>query len=125
MINITVPVPPSANRWHRRVGRATVLSKEAKLYTAALRVTVLADLSRAATRVVCPVFPSEPLRVEIHWFRARKAGDVDKRGAIMLDALQGLIYGDDGQIADYRIVRHDSQPGQARMVVTVTPIGAA
>ena len=34
-----------------------------------------------------PMYATEALKVEIHWYRHRKAGDVDKRGAILLDAL--------------------------------------
>ena len=48
---------------------------------------------------------------------------MDKRGGILLDALQGLAYANDSQIVDYRIVRDDSQPKSPRMVVTITPMG--
>jgi hypothetical protein len=111
---LTVPVPPSANEWHRHVGGRVLLSSVARKYLKALPA-LLPDVQ--------PI--DGPLKVEIRWFRARKAGDVDKRGAILLDALQGIAYGNDSQIADYRIVRDDSQPKAARMVVTITPVREA
>jgi Holliday junction resolvase RusA-like endonuclease len=111
-LTLTVPVPPSANRWHRHVGRRVLLSADARAYL------------RALPSHLPPMTPlAGPLRVEIRWCRARKAGDVDKRGAILLDALQGLAYADDSQIADYRIWRDDSQPASPCMVVTLTPLG--
>jgi Holliday junction resolvase RusA-like endonuclease len=111
---LTVPVPPSANEWHRHVGRRVLLSAAARKYVKALPAHLPA---------LQPF--TGPIRVEIRWYRARKAGDVDKRGGILLDALQGLAYANDSQIVDYRIVRDDSQPKQARMVVTITPIPEA
>lgn len=111
---LTVPVPPSANEWHRHVGNRVLLSSAARKYVKGLAQHI-PDV---------PPFTG-PIRVEIRWYRARRAGDVDKRGGILLDALQGLAYDNDSQIADYRIVRDDSQPKQARMVVTITPMGEA
>jgi Holliday junction resolvase RusA-like endonuclease len=109
---LTVPVPPSANEWHRHVGSRVLLSSAARKYVKGLAQHI-PDM---------PPFTG-PIRVEIRWYRARRAGDVDKRGGILLDALQGLAYANDSQIADYRIVRDDSQPKAARMVVTITPLG--
>jgi Holliday junction resolvase RusA-like endonuclease len=100
-----------------------VLSDEAKAYTLEITARMADVFSRARPRVVAPAFRTETLRVEIRWYRKQRSGDVDKRGAILLDALQGLAYTDDRQIADYRIVRDDSQPKQARMVVTIQPMG--
>ena len=115
---LTVPVPPSANRWHRnyRGQRKPVRSDEAKAYVANLGLILHAQGWRGEP------FTGD-VRVEIRWYRARKSGDTDKRGAILCDALEKLVYVNDNQIADYRIVRDDSQPKQARMVVTITPMG--
>lgn len=122
-LTLELPVPPSANRWHRKFRNRTVLSEEARAYTAILHATVTLAFSAGRPRIVAPAFRTETLRVEIRWYRKQRMGDVDKRGAILLDALQGLAYVDDKQIADYRIVRDDSQPKQARMVVTIQPMG--
>jgi hypothetical protein len=111
MITLTVPVPPSANEWHRHVGNRVLLSSVARKYVKALPAFVPDMQPLTGT-----------LKLEIRWYRARKAGDVDKRGAILLDALQGLAYANDSQIADYRIIRDDSQPKQARMVVTISEV---
>ena len=122
---LELPVPPSANRWHRKYRNRTVLSDEARQYTDDITAIMAQTFSRSRPRVVAPAFRTEALKVEIRWFRKQRMGDVDKRGAILLDALQGLAYTDDKQIADYRIVRDDSQPKAARMVVTITPMGEA
>lgn len=111
---LTVPVPPSANRWHRHVGQRVLLSSEARAYLKALP---------AHLPGLQPI--DGPIRVDIRWVRERRSGDVDKRGAILLDALQGLAYHDDSQVADYRIWRDDSERESPRMVVTITPLGDA
>ena len=124
-LTLELPVPPSANRWHRKFRNRTVLSDEAKAYTQDITALMANLFSRSRPRVVAPAFRTETLKVEIRWYRKQRSGDVDKRGAILLDALQGLAYVDDKQIADYRIVRDDSQPKHARMVVTIQPIKEA
>ena len=113
-MTITVPVPPSANRWHRNVGGRMLLSSEARKYLAALPAIV------APQRVT--LTSGTDLRVDVVWYRESKRGDVDKRGAILLDALQGIAYTNDAQIADYRIRRDDSDRRNPRMVVTITPL---
>ena len=113
MITFTVPVPPSANRWHRHVGHRAILSTEARHYLATLPAIAYLQGARPVTGDVA---------VSIVWFRARKAGDTDKRGGILLDALQGVAYVDDSQVADYRIVRDDSDRTNPRMVVTIAPL---
>ena len=110
-VTLTVPVPPSANEWHRHVGKRVLLSSVARKY-----------LREINSRFQHLTPMAGPLRLSIVWYRARKAGDVDKRGAILLDALQGLAYENDSQIADYRIVRDDSEPKAARMVVTISQL---
>jgi hypothetical protein len=116
-------VPPAYNRTTRIFRNRAVTSSDARDYADALGAIVMEQFSRCRPRIVCPAFRTEPLRVEIRWYRKTRAGDVDKRGALLLDALQGLAFTNDKQICDYRIVRDDSQPKAARMVVTITPMG--
>jgi len=56
--------------------------------------------------------------VSVRWFRERKTGDVDKRGAVLLDALQGIAYDNDSQIRSYSIERFEDKD-DPRMEVTI------
>ena len=111
-VTLTVHVPPSANQWHRVVRGRPVLSRLARLYTGAVQLSALAQ---HAGKIEAPT----EIDVEIVWYRARKSGDVDKRGAVLLDALQGICYDNDSQIRRYSIERNDSDPKNARMEVTL------
>lgn len=115
MSRLTIPVPPSANAWHRVVNGRPILSAEARAYTGA--VTLLA-LRQGARRIQAPT----EIAVDIVWYRARKSGDVDKRGAIALDALQGVCFDNDSQIKRYSIERRDDDPKNPRMELTITPV---
>ncbi len=114
-MKLTLHVPPSANRWHRVVNGRPILSREAREYTNAAE---LHAMSQRVTKIPAPT----DIAVNITWYRARKSGDVDKRGAVLLDALQGIAFDNDSQIARYTIARDDSDPKQSRMEVTITPI---
>lgn len=111
---LTVHVPPSANRWHRVVRGRPILSRMARLYTNAVALSAIAQ---GVNKIDAPT----EIDVEIVWYRARKSGDVDKRGAVLLDALQGICYDNDSQIRRYSIERRDDDPRNARMEVTITP----
>lgn len=61
--------------------------------------------------------PTE-IDVEIVWYRAQRSGDVDKRGAILLDALQGIAFDNDSQIRSYFILREEDK-ANPRMEITI------
>lgn len=58
------------------------------------------------------------LTVTIIWYRSRKAGDLDNRVKVVLDAMNGLCYDDDKQIRRLTIERVDGQK-PAGMHVTI------
>lgn len=76
-----------------------------------------------------PIFPDEPLTVVVVWRRTRKAGDLDKRLGVLLDALQswtdskGLrhpgVYENDAQIVQIWARRCDEHPELAPGTVRV------
>lgn len=115
-MKITLEVPPSANRWWRNVGGRVVLSKDARLYKQA------AALSALAQGVRTPL--TGPVALSIAWYRARKSGDLDKRLGVLLDALQGVAYLNDGQIVELHATRHDD-PSHPRVEVTLSLSEAA
>lgn len=114
VVRLTVHVPPSANEWHRVVKGRPILSRAARLYT---KGVALSALAQNVGKIEAPT----EIDVSIVWYRARKSGDVDKRGAILLDALQGVCFDNDAQIRRYSIERRDDDPKNPRMEVTLTP----
>lgn len=106
MITLTLPVPPSANDWHRSI---VVRGQVRVILTAAARKYTASVVNLAFAQGVKTIKAPTEIIVHINWYRARKAGDIDKRGAIMLDALQGIAYDNDSQIALYTIERFEDK----------------
>lgn len=111
-MTITLPPPPSANRYWRNFRGRTVVSGEAKAYKDAA-----AWLARAAGM-------DEPLTgnvaLTVRWYRERKAGDLSNRLKILEDALQGVAYVNDSQIVRIVAERYDDKRNP-RVEVEVTP----
>ena len=110
-IALILPVPPTGNRAvrHVRNGRHYVPAEVADYYRSC-------QLFGRARRI-------EPIRdgevvVSIAWYRSRKAGDIDGRTKVLLDALQGIAYTNDRQVAELHITRHDGDH-EARIEVRV------
>lgn len=112
MIEITLPTPPSANRYWRTYRGRTVVSEDAKIYK-----TTVGWLARAAV--------TEPLRgdvsVTLNWHRPARRGDLDNVAKVTLDALQGIVYDNDSQIVELHAYRHDDKDNP-RMVVRVAEV---
>ena len=107
-IRLTLPEPPSANRWWRRAGTRTHLSNEARAYKA-----------RVAEDHKCVATLDGPVMVSLAWYRSRRSGDLDKRLGVLLDALQGVGYASDSQIVALHATRHEDK-GHPRVEVTIT-----
>ncbi|HZI06723.1 MAG TPA: RusA family crossover junction endodeoxyribonuclease [Archangium sp.] len=91
-IRLTLPYPPSANTyWKPSRGRGLVPSDEAGQYKAAV-----AAIAKAAG--VLPLVG--PVRLTLRAFRPRRVGDLDNVRKVLLDALQGWAYLDDGQVSE-------------------------
>lgn len=113
-VQIVAPVPPSANRWWRNWKGRMVLSTEARNYKVAIKALTTAWAARAGVAM-----QEGPIAIEIHWYRAIKKGDLDKRLGVMLDALQGSIYVNDDQIVRLLATRQDDKANpRVRVVVT-------
>lgn len=114
-----MPEPVSTNRlWRRgrtRAGRAVTVKSQ----RAAMDQEAAAWLfSRCA-----PLGGDVALRAL--WVRSRRSGDVDNRLKAMLDALKGVAYGDDAQVARLTIERTDEFPAAPGLYVLVEPAGAS
>lgn len=97
---LELPEPPSANRWWRMAHGRMHRSHEAADYMTMLREH--ARVSGAA------LFPSPvELSIVVVWRRERKAGDLDKRLGVLLDAMQ--TWTDKSGIEHPGIYDNDSQ----------------
>ena len=97
-IQLELPEPPSANVYWRKYRNRITRSGQAKGYLARVRAICLSD----------SILPLKgDVDVELVWYRSRKAGDVDNRIKICLDALKGFCYADDKQVRKVSIERID------------------
>lgn len=110
---LSLPEPPSSNRYWRHARGRTYLSADALAY----RETVSAKYAASCT-LDAVAFPDEPIVVCFTWYRGRRAGDLDNRVKQLLDALQGLAYTDDAQIVELHAYREDA-PRRGRLDVTM------
>jgi len=107
-LRLTLPEPPSANRWWRRAGTHVHLSNEARAY------------KKQATEDHKGMTPLDgPVCVSLAWYRSRRSGDLDKRIGVILDALQGIAYRNDAQIVWLEASRHEDKTNP-RVEATIT-----
>lgn len=110
-ITLTLPYPPSVNRIWERGGHGVYKSFQ---YRAFLEEVAL--IARAAQ--VEPIYKPAQVRLTAHVFRPRKTGDLDNRLKATLDALEGVLYENDAQIAEIHAYLRDDKH-DPRIVVTV------
>jgi crossover junction endodeoxyribonuclease RusA len=108
---LTLPEPPSANRYWRIYRGRAVVSAEAKAYKA----TVHDEARRAGYR---PFGPDVRVKVSLYWYRAKRMGDLDNRIKVTLDALRGVLYADDKQVVVIHAERIE-RPREGRLFVMV------
>ena len=113
--SVILPLPPSVNHYYVNTGRGgRALSQEARDYKAAAELAVYrAHLVRYAG----------PVAVTLHVYRERKAGDLDNRVKLTLDALNGHAWVDDAQVVEIHAYRHDDA-ANPRVEVEVRPVEA-
>lgn len=107
-MNLTLPYPPSANRYWRVFRGRAVKSQEARGYQLAVQ------LKNAGTRPL-----TVPVRVTLEVHRPAKRGDLDNSIKVLLDALKGIAFVDDSQVCALNVFRHEATPKTARVEVTV------
>ena len=112
-MTLTLPVPPSANRYWRTVHGRPVKSREARAYRG-LVWTAVAQQARARAVIV----GDAPVCVTARWYRGRKSGDLDNRLKVLLDALKGLAYRDDKQVVELHAYRGEDRR-HPRVEVTI------
>lgn len=96
-VTLTLPVPPSANKYWIYARNRVMTSPEARAYKDAVRLLTRIDMI------------SGPVAVNVSVYRPAKRGDLDNYLKIMLDALQGVLYEDDRQITEIHAFRYDDK----------------
>ena len=90
-MELSLPLPPSANHYYRRVGRATLISRAGREYRTGVKAALLAMGAPSVTgplTVLVTVYPPD-----------RRRRDLDNLLKCLLDSLQhGGLYRDDSMI---------------------------
>lgn len=109
-LTLTLPWPPSANRYWRHNRGIIHRSENAVNY---IEVVGGICLEKRIRPVECPV------AVSIQAYRPARRGDLDNSLKVTLDSLRGFAYKDDIQIIELHAYRHDDKD-DPRVVVTIT-----
>ena len=114
--SVILPLPPSVNHYLVGTGRGgKALTPEARNWIAAAELAIYhAHLVRYAG----------PVAVTMHVYRERKAGDLDNRIKLTLDALNGHAWADDAQVVELHAYRRDdaANPRVEVEIRTVTEV---
>ncbi len=111
-VNLILPMPPSANRYWRVDRRGfTFVSPEAKKYKQAV-----ADMADAGVLIYSEI--SVTLKV----FRPQRSGDLDNKLKCLIDAMQGVVFANDGQIVEIHAYRYEDKH-RPRVEVEVKVLG--
>jgi len=118
-MKLTLPEPPSANRYWRHAKGRTYLSAEALAYRdAVLRAWASAKTTQRLLRKTGLRRMVGPISFTFTWYRGRKSGDLDNRTKQLCDALRGYAYEDDSQIVELHAYRVD-RPRNPGVEVTI------
>jgi crossover junction endodeoxyribonuclease RusA len=99
-LRITLPYPPSANRYWRAVNGRVLISSEARNYKR--HVVSLARVARWQ-----PIKGDVVLDVTV--YRPQRSGDLDNRLKVAIDAVRGVLFGDDKQVAEIHAYRREDK----------------
>ena len=97
MISVELPWPPSVNNYWRHTSRGHYISPEGKKFKRAVQI-MLSNYRPSESRisVLIEAYPPD-----------RRGRDLDNIQKALLDSMQGLLFRDDSQIDDLRIVRRE------------------
>lgn len=97
---IEMPLPPSANRYWRYTSTGVYVSEEAENYKAGVALRARCTNMRPYTG---------PVALYIHVYRQQARGDLDNYAKVLCDSLNGCAYGDDSQVVELHMFRHDDK----------------
>jgi crossover junction endodeoxyribonuclease RusA len=112
-VTLTLPYPPSANRYWRTVSGRILISREGRRYR---------EIVCGLVRRGCVLRGRLCVTVQAHQPDLRRR-DLDNLGQAVLDALEAAeVYDDDSQIDDLRFVRAGVDRKNPRVVVEVVEL---
>ena len=116
MIRLSLPEPPSANRYWRRAGTHLHRSSEADRYIREVKAAVaFAGITQIRGAV----------ELRFVWYRRKRIGDLSNRIKVLEDALQWGAFADDGKVRRLVCEMCDDEPTHARVEVLVIPFVAS
>ncbi len=101
---LTLPFPPSSNRYWRNFRGRVVKSQEARDYQQA--VSCLANVGASNG---FPTLLTGAVGLQLNFYRPQRRGDLDNRVKILVDALQGIAYSNDSQVSELHAFLHDDK----------------
>ena len=109
---VELPYPPSVNRYYRRVGPRTLISREGRRYREQVEQVLRArgtELLIGDLHMIVHLYPPDARR-----------RDLDNVQKALWDALQhGGLYQDDGQIKQLEAHMYEPMPPNGLAIVTV------
>jgi crossover junction endodeoxyribonuclease RusA len=111
-VSLVLPMPPSANRYWRTYRNVVVVSDEARAYKTGVK---------ESAKEQGAFILSGPVAVYVDVYRSRKAGDLDNRLKVALDALKGVAFEDDAQVVEIHARRFDDK-NNGRIEITIETI---
>lgn len=116
-VEIVLPLPPSTNNLYRNVpGKGRVLNKQGREYKQNARMLAMGAR---------PTFIQGDVRLALAvYFPNRRRRDLSNTLKIIEDALKGITYADDSQVARIELTRYYDN-ANPRAVVTVESYRAA
>lgn len=112
-MKVTLPYPPSANRYWKIGNNRVYVSDEARSYKQDVCFRLIANRLTTATGDVA---------LTVRLFRPQKSGDLDNRLKVLLDAMQGVVYETDKQVTEIHAYRHDDKKNP-RVEVEIKVLG--
>ena len=117
-MRLTLPFPPSANRYWRTTRKGRVYKAEdARDYTHAVRS---AELVQRLPGGPPPLGPGRRVGLRAVFYFPSLRGDLDNRIKVLLDALQGVAYADDKQVFELH-ARRELDRENPRVEIDVHP----
>lgn len=138
MIELTLPIPPSANRYwrtftprgHKRA--LVVVSEEARAYKADIAAMAMISKVRplqGRVSLTVRLYPSRPLdwkrrasKDALGWDDTVRCIDLDNALKVLIDALKGIAYGDDSWVRIIHAERCEPDEKGGRVEVIIEEI---
>ncbi len=113
-IHLTLPLPPTANKYYRRVGRRTLISADGRAFKKHCGILAAGQIAEPLTG---------PVEITGTIYMARRGCDLDNRIKPLLDGIEGHAFANDGQVVRLDL-RKALDHGNPRVEITITVEGS-